>query len=227
MSDVTLEEIERESVTETVAAALRSRILAGDLVPGTRLIESQLASQLGVSRAPVREAFLHLEHEGLVVTASGKGTHVSDMSFDDFGEIYTLRSVLEGLAMRLAFERITQDDLGRLASLVAKMQEAADQGDIEHLLALDMQFHVTIWQISGHKRLLEVLTNMTGPIRLFQMMNTRLYEDLVDNVLEHERLVRAMSLGNSREAEAIMVAHIQEAADAILTYLGQRQVDEV
>jgi len=225
MLEESFEKIERESIAEKVAQSLRSKILAGDLAPGTRLIEAQLANQLGVSRAPVREAFLRLEHEGLVSTESGKGTYVSQMSLDDFEEISTLRCVLEGLAMRLAFQHISEADRLRLAGLVAGMKQAADQGDIERLLALDMRFHSTIWQISGHKRLLELLTNMTGPIRLFQVTNLRLYENLVENVLEHELLLGALSR-SSAEAEALMVRHIQEAAEMTLPHLRQRQVSE-
>ncbi len=226
MLDVGLEKIGRESIAEKVAASLRSRILAGDLTPGTRLIESQLASQLGVSRAPVREAFLRLVREGLVVTETGRGTYVGEMRLDDFEEIYSLRRVLEGLAMRLASTHITPDDLRQLEGLVAEMKKAADQGDIEHLLALDLCFHGTIWRLSGHKRLLEILTNMIGPIRLFQITNLRLYGRLVDNVLEHEQLVGALSQGNCAEAETLMVKHIQEAADATLPHLRQRQSPE-
>ena len=128
--------------------------------------------------------------------------------------------------MRLTCERISEGDLAHLAELVADMRKAADQGDIERLLALDLRIHNSIWQISGHKRLLELLTNMIGPIRLFQVMHIRLYENLVDNVLEHEQLVRALSLGNRAEAESLMIQHIQEAAATTLEYLGQRRIAE-
>ena len=151
---------------------------------------------------------------------------MSEMSLEDFEEISSLRCVLEGLAMRLAFEQITQDDLKVLADLVAEMKKAGDQQNIERLLELDMQFHCTIWQFSRHKRLLEMLMSIAGPIRLFQITHIRLYENMVDNVLEHEQLLEALLRDDSREAEALMVRHIEEAATETIPYLRQKQVSE-
>ena len=219
MPSITLEKIARESVTQKVVSILRKRILCGDLQPKTRLIESQLAEQLGVSRAPVREAFRSLEPEGLVISEPGKGTFVAEISASDLLEIYTVRSVLEGLAMRLVVERIAEDELAELSRTVEDMKQAADQGDTERLMELDLEFHDLIWQFSGHQRLLDTLRNMIGPIRLFLAVNTQVYENLVDNVLEHVDLVEALASGNAKEAEKVMIAHIEEAGERNIDYL--------
>jgi DNA-binding GntR family transcriptional regulator len=219
MTEIALQKIERESVTEKVVGVLRARILAGDLAPNTRLIESQLADQLGVSRAPIREAFRILEPEGLIISEAGKGTFVAEISAEDLREIFTLRSVLEGMAMRLIVERITRDQLDELQGIVEQMQQAADRGDAETLVDLDLGFHERIWQLSGHKRLYETLANMIGPIRLFLAVNSQVYGDLVDNVLEHVELHEAMSSRDAKRAQRMMVKHIEEAGKRNLAYL--------
>lgn len=219
MADISLEKIARESATEKVGAALRSHILSGALRPGTRLIESQLAEQLGVSRAPVREAFLVLEPEGLVISEPGKGTFVAEISADDLREIYTVRSVLEGLAMRLAAERIGKDELAQLSHIVERMKEAASRHDPAQVIELDLEFHERIWKLSGHRRLYEVLSNMIGPIRMFLALNTQVYEDLVDNAMEHVELLEVLSSGHKRKAEKFMTKHIEEAGERNIDYL--------
>ncbi len=219
MLDVSWEKVEKESITEKVVAALRKSILSGSLKPGTRLVEAHLAAQLGVSRAPVREAFRILEPEGLVVLEPTEGTFVAKVSEDDLREIYTVRSVLEGLAMRLVAERITKDDLPKLSHIVERMEEAARRRDAERVLELDLEFHELIWSLSGHRRLQEILSNMIGPIRMFLALNTQVYEDLVDNAMEHVELLEALSSGEVRKAEKMMVEHIEEAGRRNINYL--------
>jgi DNA-binding GntR family transcriptional regulator len=154
---------------------------------------------------------------------------VTELSPDELREIYTLRSVLEGMATRLLVERITDEELGLLTEIVEEMKQAADQGDVERLVELDLAFHERIWQLSGHKRLCETMRQMIGPIRLFLAVNTQVYGDLVDNVLEHVDLVEVMASRDARQAERVMVEHIEEAGERNLAYLEtmrQRQKQE-
>lgn len=227
MPEVMLEKVKRESVTEKVVATLRRAILSGGLRPGTRLIESQLADQLGVSRAPVREAFRILEPEGLVVSEASEGTSVAGISEDDLREIFTLRSVLEGLAMRLLAERVTEEELARLSHTVERMEEAASRNDTERVMELDLEFHEQIWKLSGHRRLYEVLSNMIGPIRMFLALNTQVYDRLLDNALEHVELFEALQSGKVMQAEKMMVEHIEEAGRRNIDYLKKvERLDE-
>lgn len=219
MADVALEAIERESVTEKVTAALRTYIISGVLKPGTRLVESQLAEQLHVSRAPVREAFRVLEPEGLVVSKPGKGTFVAEISVDDVIEIYTLRSVLERLAVRLAVERITKEDLAQLSHILERMEEAASRHDAGRILELSWAFHEAIWKLSGHRRLQEILSNMIGPIRMIRALKAEAYDALPDIPMKHVELLEALSSGDVREAEKVMTEHIAEGAQRTTDYL--------
>ena len=224
--DVSLGKIERESVTEKVAAVLRSQIVSGALKPGTRLIESQLAEQLGVSRAPLREAFRILEPEGLLVLAPSGGTFVAEISEDDLREIYMVRSVLEGLAMRLVAERVTEGEVAELSHIVEQMKEAAERGAAGQVIELDLQFHERIWRFSRHRRLYEILSNMLGPIHMFLALNSQVYDDLVDNALEHVQIVDALSSEDAREADKIMVSHIEDAGKRNIAYVRSRKTLE-
>jgi DNA-binding GntR family transcriptional regulator len=217
---ITLQKIERESVTEKAVALLRQKILAGDLPAGTRLIESEVAEQLGTSRAPVREAFLILQPEGLVVSESTRGTFVAEISAEDVREISMLRCVLEGLAVRLYGQRITAESLAELHALAHNMQEAAACRDMEMMLDLHLRFHERIWQLSGQKRLCETLQRMIGPIRLFLALNSQVLNDLVDAALGHFKLLDALSRRDIKSAEYMMVEDIRVAEAKIVAYLG-------
>jgi len=215
----TLPKIEMESVTEKVRAALRNYVLSGKIPPGTRLVEAQLAEQLGVSRAPVREALLALEAEGLAVSIPGKGACVAEITEEDLQEIYTVRSVLESLAMRLATQAINRDGLNKLADIVARMKQAAQDGDAEQVAALDFEFHQQIWALSGHKKLYQLLTGMMAQIRMFLAVNTKLYTDLLDNCMEHVALFEALNSGDAEKAQQLMAQHIDKGWELNIKYV--------
>ena len=224
--DNSLGKIERESVTEKVATLLRTQIVSGALKPGTRLIESQLAERLGVSRAPLREAFRILEPEGLVVSASGGGTYVAEIREEDLREIFMVRSVLEGLAMRLVVKRVTKEEVTELSHIVERMKEAAEQGRASRVIELDLQFHERIWEFSRNRRLREVLSNMLGPIHMFLALNSQVYDDLVDNALEHVQVVDALSSGDACQADKIMISHIEDAGKMNIAHVRGRKKPE-
>jgi len=214
-----LPKIETESVADKVRRALRDHVLSGALKPGTQLIESQLAEQLGVSRAPVREALQTLEAEDLVESVRNKGTFVVDITEEDLREIYTVRAALEGLAMRLAAQAMDHEELSALAHIVEWMEQAARDGDAEQVSKIDLEFHEAIWALSGNRRLFQFLTSMMAQIAMFLALNVRLYEDLLDNCLEHVRLLAALRSGDAVRAEQLMVGHISEAGELNISYL--------
>jgi len=219
MNARSLPRIKTELVAEKVRRAIRQYVLSGSIEPGTQLVESQLAEQLGVSRAPVREALQRLESEGLVEYVPGKGVTVPDITEEDLREIYKVRSALEAVAMGLAVERVDADDLTALSSMLEAMQQAAAEGDAERVSAIDLELHEKIWEISGNRRLQRLLTSMADQIQMFLALNTSIYEDLLDNCLEHETLLAALSSGSVKDAEQLMVDHIDDAGERTISYL--------
>lgn len=142
------------NLREQIEKEVRSAIIKGRFQPGERLIESTIATEMGVSRAPVREVLSALEREGLVVNIPRRGNFVVDFTNKDIDEIYSFRLLLEIGAMRRAMERCTPQDLDNLQRLVDDLDEAmVRQDDNESITNLDMYFHEYICSLADHSRL--------------------------------------------------------------------------
>jgi DNA-binding GntR family transcriptional regulator len=146
--------VQQGNLKDVVYAKIRAAILGGQIPAGTRLLEAELSQRMQVSRAPVREALVHLEQDGLVVSRPNRGSYVAEIfSQQDVNEITTLRSTLEGMAIAIATARISDEELDELAVLVVEMQRAADENDLALLADIDYQFHNRIMNAAGHNRL--------------------------------------------------------------------------
>jgi DNA-binding GntR family transcriptional regulator len=147
------------TMQDTVVAALRARILRGDLKPGQRIIERVIAGELAISKTPVREALTQLEGEGWVKITPHKGAIVTALSLKELKEIYLVRIHLEGLATRLAAERISEATVQTLRALVAKM-EPLGLDQIDEFMALQAEFHNVFYRSSDHLILCELLDSL-------------------------------------------------------------------
>ena len=127
----------REVVCETLREAIRS----GVLKPGERLMEIQLADELGVSRTPVREAMRKLELEGYVIMLPRRGTYVANISIRDINEVFEIRTTLDALASGLAAERITEEELEQLERLLVSIGENIETRNMKKVVEDDMEFH--------------------------------------------------------------------------------------
>ncbi len=143
--------LERSNLAESVSDLLRESIVNGQITPGTHLIEAEIAKQLNVSRGPLREAFRILEKEGLLDNRPGRGAYVSQPSERYITEAYSLRSILEVEAFRLAIKKRTEEDLDRLENALEELFNAAKSGDERDVLRLDIAFHRMIWGIADHR----------------------------------------------------------------------------
>lgn len=148
--------LSRMVLSDQVKAHLLEAILDGRYPPGARIVETRVARELGTSQAPVREALRDLEALGLVETAAFRGARVRHPSADELLEAFVVRSQLESLAARLAVERLTAADLGRLTGLLGEMRRAARAGDLHAEAVADAAFHGTIVEISGNAMLQRV-----------------------------------------------------------------------
>ena len=168
---------------DVVFNTLRQGILRGLLPPGLRLMEIQLAKQLGVSRTPVREAIRKLELEGLVVTIPRKGAEVAEITPKDLHDVLEVRCALEALAVELACQAITDEELNELGLYLEKFKTLVPTGDINALAECDVAFHDVIINSTGNNRLIQMLNNLRE-----QMYRYRL-EYLKDNAT-HPLLIR-------------------------------------
>lgn len=195
-------------------------IFSGQLKPGERIVETDVAVQMGVSRAPVREAIRDLVQAGLLVSVPRRGAFVISLTRKDALEIYTLRSSLECLAARLATQNVTGQDLAKMRDLVEKMQAAARVGNVETLLEHDLAFHGLIAELAQHKRLQTILQQINGQVRLFVFAaTTRGRRNLQQMSNAHLGLLEALEQRDPDLAEERMRAHVASAWQELQPYL--------
>jgi len=133
--------LKRENLRDAVIRLIEEALLMGELSPGSRIVEAELARQAGISRGPVREAIQQLVGEGVLVQYPSRGTFVVQWTPQAVEEAYTLRAVLERLAIQEAAKRATPEDIAQLQAIVDEMAVCARDGDDRALVRLDVRFH--------------------------------------------------------------------------------------
>lgn len=209
----------REVVTET----LRDAIVSGVLKPGERLMEIQLAEELGVSRTPVRESIRKLELEGFVVMVPRRGTYVADLSIKDINEVYEIRTVLDVLAAGLAAERITEDELEELERLLVQIGEYVDENNVEKLIEYDSQFHDVLYRASRNDRLVGIINNLREQFTRFRSISMKYPGRMKNTVEEHTRLVEAIAQRNPELAQQIAREHMENSEQTLLKEFDERR----
>jgi len=220
MSLQKLRSLDRVNLTRNIAGKLQKLITNGDLPPGTRLVEAEVSNRLGVSRGPVREALRILESEGLVISHPGRGSFVVEISVGDILETYSLRSVLEGEAIRLAVERVNSKDIAELEAILASLLDAAAKDDRGGVLDNDIAFHRRIWRISGHSRLQAYLEELANHSKMYVAVQTAHYADLSAGVSDHRLLLDALKNKDAELASVTLREHLRVATETVLSYAG-------
>lgn len=209
MDDLTL--LRTVSLTSALEKEIEKLILAGELPPGMRLNEIQLAAQFGTSRGPLREATRSLEAKGLVEVVRNKGVFVRRLSVEEAVEIYDLRAALLGLAGRLLAGRMTDAILKRLHSQLDKMDEAAAKGSFEKYYPLNLAFHDFIVSAAGSKTLAAEYRGFVKKMHLFRAKSLVQGGGLSVSNLEHREMVEALASGDPERAHASHWLHIERA----------------
>ena len=188
---------------------LRALILSEEIGPDTMLVETSLATRLGVSRTPIREALRRLEQDGLVERTS-RGTRVVERSPEQILEIYELRILLEGQAARAAAERATSLDINRLRAIHEQM-EAAGPDDDQHRVRLNRLFHEALWAASHNGTLVEVIDRLIAHLH---PQTTLRFPGRWDSILrEHGELLAAITEHRADDAAAIATEHMTQARE--------------
>ena len=185
---------------DVVFNTLRRAILKGELEPGERLMEIALANKLGVSRTPIREAIRKLELEGLVVMIPRKGAEVARITEKDLRDVLEVRTSLEKLAIELACDRITEDDIYDLKLACKNFEESFGKDDLTTIAEKDVAFHDIIFRSTKNARLIQILNNLREYLK-----DTQSHDRLVE---EHQRIVDAIIDKNKEEAVRLIQEHI-------------------
>lgn len=194
---------------ETVYLQLREQILSGQLGPGDRIAETEVAQRMGTSQGPVREAFTRLREQGLLISFTHRGSYVSEISVDEARDAYAVRRVLEREALRLALPKMDEAQYAQLQQDIQDMETAVLSEDMAANLARDMRFHRRIYEWSGSPTLLQCWKIIEIKIRKFAIVaSPPLFEDPIRPVRSHYALLEQMKAGYSSELEAELDRHI-------------------
>jgi len=204
---------------ELVLEAIREAIKNGSLQPRERLMEIQLADELGVSRTPVREALRKLELEGFIVMVPRKGAYVSDLTMKDIADVFEIRAALEGLAAALAAERITEEELEIMERLLVEKGEAINLDDIEKLVAVDTKFHEAMYKASRNERLSAIISNLREQIQRFRLTSLSVPGRKNDSLKEHCGLLEAIQGRDIQLARQLAQEHIENAENVLIDSL--------
>jgi DNA-binding GntR family transcriptional regulator len=202
--------------------ALRNAILTGKLAPGERIVEAEMARQMGISRAPIREAIRTLEREGMVRYVPRRGTIVVELTRDDIVDIYYLRAHLEAYAVRLAMERAVPEDFIMLDEMVTRMCQCAAQNDVAGLVTADTEFHAAICKAARSKHL-QTLWESLNPRSWTLLTNLVVTEDFgLPQIAErHRSVLAALRSGDPDGAEKAIRHHIIELAEHVVVHLKE------
>lgn len=204
---------------DVVFNTLRQAILKGELVPGERLMEKQLAERMGVSRTPIREAIRKLELEGLVVMVPRKGAEVAKITEKDIRDVLEVRATLEALAVRLACQKMEQSDIDKLVRLKDEFIKAVKSKDVNLIIQKDVEFHDAIFESTGNDKLIHIVNNLREQIYRFRVKYIQEMQDYTVLVNEHEEIVKNILSGNEKKAEEVAVKHVENQEKAVIKML--------
>lgn len=202
-----------ELLAERIAELIRKAIIGGDLRPGQRLIESQLAKQWRVSRAPLREAIRLLCAEGLVALSPHRGASVSEVSESGLHELFEVRSLLESFAAQSAAVRAAPRHLARLRELLADMERCVATGDLQGFYVAGLEFHNVIVDAAGNAVLGQIYDQLKQQFRRYQAVMVQLPDLPQHSVAEHRTIFQAIERRNASDAWAAASVHISHLSE--------------
>jgi phosphonate utilization transcriptional regulator len=209
--------LQSSSLTSVVQQEIERRILQGELAPGAKLIEAELAAGLGVSRGPVREAFRMLEEAGLVRQEKNRGVFVRDIPLDEAVEIYDLRAMMDEAVGRQLAATIAPEQLKAVRAMVEAMEKAVKAGDADAYHLLNLDFHDKLVEFTGNRKLTTLYRRLINELSLFRRLNLADAKLLPISAGEHRAIVKAIASGDPEAAGRAMRDHVMVSKDRTVT----------
>lgn len=204
---------------DVVFKTLRQAILRGELKPGERLMEIQLANKLGVSRTPIREAIRKLELEGLVLMIPRKGAEVAEITEKSLRDVLEVRKALEELSVQLACDRITDEEIRSLERAAEEFAGSLKNDDITKIAEADVNFHDVIYKATDNQRLIQLLSNLREQMyryRVEYLKNPEVHEQLLR---EHEEIICYIKKHEKEKAVKIVCEHIDNQVNTVTSVI--------
>ena len=204
---------------DVVFNTLRQAILTGELKPGERLMEIHLANKLGVSRTPIREAIRKLELEGLVVMIPRKGAEVAKITVRDLKDALEVRMAIDSLSVKLACERLDEDDKTEIKQACVAFREAVKSGNVQAIVEGDERFHNTIYRASKNQKLITIAMNLREQVYRYRFEYVKDFSYHENLIREHDQITEAILKGDVETAQKIMKEHIYNQEQIVIRNL--------
>ncbi|MEE0742299.1 MAG: GntR family transcriptional regulator [Emergencia sp.] len=201
---------------EIVYEQLKMQILTGKIIPGTRMMEVELADEMGVSRTPVREAIRKLEKEGLVTIEPRRGAYASDISVKDMVDTLEVREDLEGLAAALAAERMSEGQIEELKQINQGYSDAIKNSDTEKIIEYDELFHKHIVSCSGNKTLIQLSETVQELALRFRYLYYDDFSRYENMPVEHKQIIEAITSGDAERTRQTADNHVKKLKEFVI-----------
>jgi phosphonate utilization transcriptional regulator len=215
--------LQTSSLVNVVHAELEKMILSGRLEPGEKLTELTIATKLGISRGPLREAFRLLEEAGLVRITKNRGVFVRDIPVEEAVEIFDLRAVMDELVGRKLAENITSGQIKEIRGMVDTMEKAVKEKDTYHYHLLNLKFHDRLVELAGNNKLAEIYRKLIKELSLFRRLNLEDGWLMPISASEHRQIVKAIASGDADIAGKAMFDHVMDSKQRTIAHNLRRQ----
>lgn len=212
-------------MSEEIADILRENIISGDLNPGEKVNEYQVAKLLNISRPPIREAFRLLAAEGLITLVPRKGAFVSELSIREVKEIYEMKSMMESFAVRSAIPVIGEKEVSGLDSILKLMEEMIKKNNFKKIQSLNIEFHRKIIEMSKNRKLIYFYESIIMPIRKYQRLGLSAPSSWKTSFQEHRNIIEAIRSRNIELAEKLTREHTMRATLRVIGRLKCQKGD--
>jgi DNA-binding GntR family transcriptional regulator len=216
--------IERhQTLREKILETIRDAILKGALTPGEKVAEPELAERFGISRTPIREAFRQLESEGYLTVIPRKGAVVTSLSERDIQEFYSIKSILEGYAARMAAERLTERDLDRLEAINERLAQLTRDGDVKTFFRVHNEFHELFIRAAGNEKLLELINQLMMKFNRLRMTSLSLPGRMEISVQEHRKIIEAFRERDGEKADNLVRRTANYGGQVLIQSMAQEE----
>ncbi|MGI6361853.1 MAG: GntR family transcriptional regulator [Bacillota bacterium] len=205
--------ISADLLRSRVFKQIEQEIISGKYAFGESLTEKELAEKMGVSRTPIREAFRQLELKGLVQSIPNKGVIVTGIAKRDIEDIFSIKIAMEGIAARLAAERITCEEIAELEKTIALSEQYVEKNDMQGVLEQDSRFHEIIFAACKNRPLMLVLNNFHNYVQRARNDSLATPGRAKKSLMEHQLIMEAIKKRHPDQAEKLLQQHIQNTVD--------------
>ena len=207
------------SLQNDIYNKLKKAIIYGELSPGEKLSEIELAKKMNVSRTPIREAFRQLQMEGYITVSPNKGAYVTKLPPEEIEEIYNLVSLLEGYAAELTAQKIDNSELNELRKIQKKLVFFASRSKYQDYIKWNTEFHHLITRLSGNNNLVKVSTDFRTRIYRYRLISVTILGYLEKYASDHEKIINALKKRDPVLAKKYMEEHVNFVKKILVNFL--------